>query len=506
LSIPTDNSSPEAFAALVADNAELRSRLEEATETLNAIRDGEVDAVVVGGPDGRQIYTLESADRHYRMLIEQMGDGAIMLSPEGAVLYANKALSEMLDAPIANLVGARFGPYINADSVAGFARLLAHGGRTQLRLKRDRELTPFTVQISLVELEAGGQTLLCGVITDLTQTLAAVRDVAEARAKLAIEAARHESDERYRLILESTTDYAIMAIDLLGRVTIWNSGAQRMLGWSVDEAVGKPMPGLLPTEDEGAADSESALLRKHGRAELERWQARKDGSQFWVNALTMPLLGSDGDVIGFLRILQDRTERRQADLNQHTLINELNHRVKNTLSTVQSIVTLTLRDAASALHAREALEDRLMALSRAHDVLTRESWEGAELSEIVAQAVAPYQTSDAPRIRIDGEPVRLSPRLALAIAMALQELTTNAVKYGALSDVDGKLDITWTIVGLDLRLVWRERDGPPVTPPKRRGFGSRLIERSLAADFKGGSEIEFAPTGVVCVINAQVDR
>jgi two-component sensor histidine kinase len=215
----------------------------------------------------------------------------------------------------------------------------------------------------------------------------------------------------------------------------------------------------------------------------------------------------DGHVLGVSAILRDITERKRWEEHQRLLINELNHRVKNTLATVQSIASNSLRGAVSVEEAREAFESRLMALSRAHDVLTRENWEGASLVEIAREAVEPYRGRDD-RIRIDGPDVRLSPRAALALAMGLQELSTNAVKYGALSNEAGRVEISWTLdrqaAPPRIRLRWQESDGPPVRRPNRRGFGSRLIERSLSQDLQGRARIEFAPGGVVCEVDASL--
>jgi two-component sensor histidine kinase len=199
------------------------------------------------------------------------------------------------------------------------------------------------------------------------------------------------------------------------------------------------------------------------------------------------------------------TERRAAE-HQRLLIDELNHRVKNTLATVQSITAQTLRTAETAEAARDALEMRLLALSRAHDVLTRESWEGADLREVVQRALEPYQIYGESRLRITGQHVRLTPRMSLALAMALHELATNAAKYGALANKTGTIDVSWTVrngaTPPRLLLRWIESGGPAVVPPCRRGFGSRLIERSLAQDLDGQVDIAFAPTGVVCTVDS----
>jgi two-component sensor histidine kinase len=178
--------------------------------------------------------------------------------------------------------------------------------------------------------------------------------------------------------------------------------------------------------------------------------------------------------------------------------------VKNTLATVQSIASQTLRNAPTTQEARDALESRLMALSRAHNVLTRENWESASLIEIVDQAVEPYTGARENRLRREGPAVRLQPRTALALSMALQELATNAVKYGSLSNEVGEVRVSWRVQGHEprLHLRWEEAGGPPVAPPQRRGFGTRLIERSLAHDLNGEVKIQFAPLGLVCTVDA----
>ncbi|HQT55261.1 MAG TPA: HWE histidine kinase domain-containing protein [Phenylobacterium sp.] len=486
--------------------SELRDQLAEALETLEAIRNGEVDAVVVGGPDNRRVYTLETADRSYRQLIEQMTDGALMISQEGDVLYGNRALADMMGAPASRLTGAQFATFVTPDSSADFRRLLKNGGKAELVLTRADRAETFVAQLSLTRTDPGDGGFLCGVLTDLTSTYSQAREIAEAKSALAVEAAHRESDERYRLILEGASDYAIMATDLDERVTIWNAGARQILGWDATELIGRRFPAIWTLEDRaaGADDHERAHCLASGRSEVERWHLRKDGAPFWAHTLMMPLRKDDGRLIGFLKILRDRTEQRAADERQNLLVNELNHRVKNTLATVQSIATQTLRSAPSAEQGRAALEERLLALSRAHDVLTRESWEGAELSEIVALAVSPYLGADPARIVTGGPSLRLAPRMALAIAMALQELATNAAKYGALSIPAGRLTIQWTQDADLIRLRWEEIGGPLVVPPLRRSFGSRLIERSLSAELGGEAAITFAPTGVICLITARV--
>ena len=205
-------------------------------------------------------------------------------------------------------------------------------------------------------------------------------------------------------------------------------------------------------------------------------------------------------------------ERRRAEARQELLINELNHRVKNTLATVQSIIAQTLRPLGGGGQAKEALTARIIALARAHDVITARNWQGADLREVVERAAEPFEAGverDAARFRLEGPAVWLSPRVALAISMALHELGTNAVKYGALSAPAGTVSIAWTWEGGEtqgrLELTWTEAGGPAVSPPGRRGFGSRMIERGLRTDLNGEARMIFAETGLICEITARLE-
>jgi PAS domain S-box-containing protein len=280
-------------------------------------------------------------------------------------------------------------------------------------------------------------------------------------------------------------------------------GGRTIIGRTVRDALpeleGQPFHDLLDrvyaTGEPFVGRGERALLRRADGAVVETF----------LDFVYQPIVSAQGEVTGIFLEGYDVTEQVQARERQVLLINELNHRVKNTLATVQSIASQSLRGARSLEEARQAFEARLMALSRAHDVLTRENWEGADLVEIAAQAVEPYRGAEE-RVRITGPKVRLSPRAALALAMGLQELSTNAVKYGALSNETGRVAISWRIdraaAPHRLNLRWEERDGPPVAPPGRRGFGSRLIERSLSQDLDGQARISFLAGGVICDIEA----
>jgi two-component sensor histidine kinase len=218
-----------------------------------------------------------------------------------------------------------------------------------------------------------------------------------------------------------------------------------------------------------------------------------------------PIQDAAGKVVGASKIARDMTERRRADEHRKTLMAELNHRVKNTMAVIQSIASQTLGHAATLEEARAAFGSRLVNLAKAHDVLTRESWQSANLADIVTQIAEPHGGGES-RFGIEGPDLRLSPSAALAFSMALHELGTNAAKYGALSRESGRVAIAWRIEGQDpdrrLVLHWQESGGPPVARPTRKGFGSRLIERALASELGGEVRVDYESSGLRCTIVA----
>ncbi|MES2035346.1 MAG: HWE histidine kinase domain-containing protein, partial [Pseudomonadota bacterium] len=186
----------------------------------------------------------------------------------------------------------------------------------------------------------------------------------------------------------------------------------------------------------------------------------------------------------------DVTERRRAEERQRLLLNELNHRVKNTLAAVQSIAFQTLRSARTPTDFRDAFESRLMALSQTHNLLTEENWEGADLRAVLQVELDAFGGDG--RASVTGPDIHLSPKAAVAIGMGFHELATNASKYGALSTAGGGLSVRWRVDGPDLLLEWREEGGPAVEPPSRRGFGSRLLEQGLSAELGGTVKLNYA--------------
>jgi two-component sensor histidine kinase len=192
--------------------------------------------------------------------------------------------------------------------------------------------------------------------------------------------------------------------------------------------------------------------------------------------------------------------RRQAEERQRLLAAELDHRVKNTLATVQALASLTLRSSESPEAFKKTFEARLQAMASGHNLLARGGWEGASLREIVREMLAPYADAAGARILASGPNVRLVPAAATTLSMALHELATNAAKHGALSTAAGRVALDWRTDGGAVELRWMESAGPPVQPPTRRGFGSTLIEQSIVSSLGGEARFDFAPTGFVCTI------
>lgn len=189
---------------------------------------------------------------------------------------------------------------------------------------------------------------------------------------------------------------------------------------------------------------------------------------------------------------------------------ELRHRLKNTLAVVQAIANATFRPGTPFDEALAAFKARLEALVHVHDVLFESNWISANLTSVIKGILGPYIQYGRNRVRARGPDVELAAKPALALALAVHELATNAAKYGALSKDEGFVEIAWTLApaprGKELRLRWHERNGPPVVAPSRKGFGSRLIERNLAAEFNGTVELEFRRYGLVCTICAPVEE
>jgi PAS domain S-box-containing protein len=326
------------------------------------------------------------------------------------------------------------------------------------------------------------------------------QDFRHARA----EAALRFSEQRYRQIFEGANDL-IFSADLQQRIVDANPAAAAALGLTVDQVIGRSISEFVSPE--GFARTSSMLqqkLRHEGSTRYDIEVISPAGEQlFWEINSTLAK-DPDGKVIGLSAIGRDVTERRRYEERQRLLVHELNHRVKNMLALVQGLALQSFKDGRDVREALDAFQQRLGALAAAHDLLTRESWEGATLDELVRDATAHHSRE---RIHASGPEIKLNPRSAVSLVMALHELCTNAAKYGALSVPDGEVAIEWRITDDHmLVLEWKESGGPPVADAPRRGFGFRMIERALAADLGGEVKLDLDRSGLRCRIDAPLSR
>lgn len=232
-----------------------------------------------------------------------------------------------------------------------------------------------------------------------------------------------------------------------------------------------------------------------GRYEVEYRVKQPDGRWRWLSAWGLVEFegeGTDRKPVAIAGASRDLTKQKQTEDLQQLLLNELNHRVKNTFATVQAITSQTLRSATDIPAAREALEGRIKSLAQAHDLLTMRAWTGAKLTDVIARTL---QTFSPSQIHLDGKNVDLSPKRALSLALLLHELATNAAKYGALSVPEGRIDIRWKIRDGRFRWEWKETNGPQVETPAISGFGTKLLEL-VARDLHGEGKLAYEPSGV----------
>lgn len=326
----------------------------------------------------------------------------------------------------------------------------------------------------------------------------------DVEGRRAIESERDRTAALLRAFIAAVPG-VVYAKDREGRMLAANEGTVALVGKPLEAILGRTDAEFLDAPDQAVTvmANDRRIMESGAAEQVEETVSLPDGAPAVWLSTKAPFRNADGEVIGLLGVSVDITERKRAEDRLHLMFNELNHRVKNTLATVQSVVSQSLRGIDPGL--RGALDARLVALAAAHDVLTREGWSGANFDEVLAEVLAPHGGVARGPFRLFGPPLRLAPRAAVALSMALHELATNALKYGALSVPCGTVEIRWQVdagPAPSFRLVWTERNGPPVGEPARRGFGTKLLQRLLAQDLGGTPCLNFAPAGLVCSVDA----
>lgn len=310
--------------------------------------------------------------------------------------------------------------------------------------------------------------------------------------------------------IEQTT-VGIVICNRAGVIEFVNPALCDMTGYAADELVGQA-PGVY------RSDATTADLHRQMWAALQAGQPwrgdvlnrRKNGETFWIRLLITPVRDESGAITHFVGVNEDITERIRAEQRQKLLVDELNHRVKNTLAVVQAIAAQTLRTAATPEAFCREFQARLATVSQTHNLLNLSGWSGAMLREVLGQELAPYAPAGSGRAALIGADLRVSPNAAVTLGMAFHELAANAAKYGALSQAEGRIEVEWGVTGAGpdrrLHLQWVEAGGPAVQTPGRRGFGIHLLERGLAHQLGGTVRLHFPRDGVRCTMDLALNR
>jgi PAS domain S-box-containing protein len=433
---------------------------------------------------GQILIALSEGDERFRDIIEALPAAIYITDADGRITFYNQAAAALWGRE----------PKLGEDQWCGFWKLywpdgqpLAHAdcpmavalktgrpvrGVEAVAERCDGSRVPFSPHP--IPIFAGSGELLGGVnmLIDLSDRK------------------RSEENARWLAAIVDSSDDAIVSKDLSGIISSWNSGAERLFGYTAEEAVGKSILIIIPPDRAGEEQSILARLRRGERIDhFETVRRRKDGQLIDVSLTVSPIRGASGQVVGASKIARDITERKRAQEQQRLLLGEIMHRVKNTLATVQAMATRTLRR--TPAEERDAFTARLHALSKAHDLLTSDTWDKAPMRGVVGAALATFQQE---RFEVAGPDLMLNASKSLHMTLALHELATNAAKYGALSSAAGRVRLSWCVEGgTRLKVCWRETGGPAVRRPTRKGFGSLLIEHTFDA-----VRFTYSPQGLCC--------
>jgi PAS domain S-box-containing protein len=317
---------------------------------------------------------------------------------------------------------------------------------------------------------------------------------------------RDQELRQYLAAIIESSDDAILSKTLEGIITSWNGGAERLFGYTADEVVGKPVSILFPPDRLEEEPSILARLRRGERVDhYETVRRRKDGSLVDISLTVSPIRDAAGVVVGASKIARDITERRRTADQTELMLQEMQHRTKNLAAVLDAIARQSRPKGEPAVDAFvEEFLGRVHALLSMGELVVGSSTRQADLYSVLAKVLDPFSYEDnAARISVDGPPLLVSEQAAGGLALAIHELATNALKYGALKSKGGKVSIRWAVQPENERsrvhLEWKETGGAPITgTPERRGFGSRVIQSALSAEPGGLTELAFEQDGLRC--------
>jgi PAS domain S-box-containing protein len=436
---------------------------------------------------------LRESEARYRATFDQAAIGIAHVALDGRWLAVNDRLCAITGYTRDEMLRGRFQDLTHPDDLDDiFAAIsdIVRGDRNvfvleKRYLRKDGAIVWVSLTSAVVRNDDGAPAYLISVIEDVTE---------DRRAAL--------TDARLAAIVRSSQD-AIFSFGQDDIIQTWNSGAEQYFGYRAEEIIGHPHAILVPPHKmQESQEAVRSLLAGESVVSLESERMRKDGSFFPCIVTKSQIHAPNGQLLGFSCTIRDITDRRRWEERQNLMTRELVHRVKNSFAVIQSIARQTQRSTPEPTAFAIAFNGRLAAMAASHDLLTEGRWEGASLRDLVAGQLAPFAAGGERRVHIDGPDVTLDPSLAVPLGLALHELATNATKYGSLSKPGGIVELSWTVRRAGgsehLSLVWRERGGPKVAPPAKRGFGTSLIERGLP---DARIERSFEPEGIVCRVD-----
>lgn len=460
--------------------------------------DGKVVAVfcIVSETTERVRYeiALRESEERLRSMIDQTAVGVVQADLQGKLSFVNPGFCEIVGYSEEELLKLSLRDITHPDDLAdNMARVrnLETDASSFVMEKRYVHKNGRTIWVSnhVSAVKAHGR---------VQEAVAVVVDITARRRALEIE-------RRLAAIISSSED-AILGIDLDMVITDWNGGAEKVYGYAADEVIGKSVTLLIP---EDRVDEERHIIERIKAGDRvephDTVRRHRSGRDVEVSLSVSPIFDAHGRIVGASKNARDISARMEAERVKNVLIGELNHRVKNVLATVTAIARQTFGRATDLELAAATFDARLRSLARAHDLLTHGSWESASVERVVREAVSPYP---ADRFKIAGPDIPAPPKLVVALSLILHELCTNAAKYGALSADTGQVSVAWSIEeqeGPKLLIDWLERGGPVVDVPTRRGFGSRLIEGLLRGELGGSVHSKYDPSGLHCQIVASLE-
>jgi PAS domain S-box-containing protein len=487
-----------AFIPLVA-KGQLVGKFMTYYDARHVFDDSEIDlAVAIARQLGFSVERMRAEDARRRAeeelfdLFENAPVALHWLGPDGVILRTNRRELDMLGYELGEYVGRHISQiHVSRDVAADILKRLFDG----------EVLHNYEAQLHCKDGSVRDVLIASSVLWDkgrFVHTRCFTRDITELK----------KADHAGRLLasIVETSDDAIVSKDLNGMVTSWNRGAERMFGYTAEEMIGAPITILTPPERRDEAPGILERIRRGERIDpYETIRRRKDGVLIDISLVVSPVKDAAGKVIGASKIARDITERKRWFAQQELLTHEIQHRTKNLFAVVLAVVARSFVGKHTVKDAESAVLSRLQSLAQTHVMLIDKDWHGADLTEVVCTEMSPY----IDRVQIQGPPLLLSAAAAQNFALALHELATNAVKFGALSNPTGRVHINWSIgksngVG-HFTFRWQERGGPAVSQPTRRGFGSAVLEQAMAEYYEVPPRIDFAVGGLSYELNGSLD-